>query len=97
MKSSIAPHRPYRITGRSALWAVGALLLLAPVVAMQFTREVHWTGYDFAAAAMLLVGGGMALELVARRAANRRRRAVLMGFTFVTLALIWLQGAAGIF
>ncbi len=32
---------------RAAVWCAAAFLLLLPLVAMQFTREVNWTLSDF--------------------------------------------------
>lgn len=79
------------------LWAAIAAVLIAPVVAMQFTREVAWGGEDFAMAAALLVGAGMTFELAARRIVNRRRLAsVGLGIAAVVM-LIWAEAAVGIF
>ena len=39
---------------RVALWGSVVAILIAPLVAMQFTGEVHWTPFDFAVAAALL-------------------------------------------
>ena len=41
---------------RVALWGSFLAILIAPLVAMQFTGEVHWTPFDFAVAAVLLGG-----------------------------------------
>lgn len=39
---------------RIVAWAIGGLMLLTPLVAMQFTSEVNWTGSDFIFAAVLI-------------------------------------------
>jgi hypothetical protein len=44
-----------------------ALILLAPLVAMQFTEEVDWGVADFVAAGILIGGTGLLLERAARR------------------------------
>ena len=44
---------------RPLLWGGAGLLLLAPLVAMQFTREVNWTVSDFLFAALLVVSLGV--------------------------------------
>ena len=68
------------ITRRLIVWAVVvALILLIPLVAMQFTSEVNWTLSDFVFAGVLLFGTGLTYELVARKAGgirvpSRRRR-----------------------
>jgi hypothetical protein len=50
---------------------VTALILLVPLVAMQFTEEVNWGVADFVAAGALLWGAGLLLrQLATRRAGN---------------------------
>lgn len=53
---------------RSALRVglVTAVVLLAPLVAMQFTEEVNWTPFDFVFVAVLFGGTGLLLELIVR-------------------------------
>ena len=81
---------------RIALWTSIAAVLLTPLIAMQFTREVDWTGSDFALAAILLGGAGLVYELAARRSPDARRKLVIGGGLLVVVVLIWLQGAVGI-
>ena len=47
---------------RVALWGSVVAILIAPLVAMQFTGEVHWTPFDFAVAAALLGATAPALR-----------------------------------
>ena len=51
---------------RIAAWSAAALLLLLPLVAMQFTDEVHWTTADFVVFGAMLACAGGAFELAAR-------------------------------
>lgn len=79
------------------LWLAAGLVLLAPLVAMRFTAEVNWTGFDFLVAAFLLGGGAAAFELAGRLLRRGRARA-LAGLGIAALvALIWIDGAVGIF
>jgi hypothetical protein len=57
----------YRPAIRIAL--ATALILLLPLVAMQFTDEVDWGVADFAAAGVLLGGAGLLLHRLATRKA----------------------------
>jgi hypothetical protein len=82
---------------RQAMWAVITLLLLIPLVAMQFTREIKWTGSDFAAAGALLVGTGLVYELVVSRLADRTLRTVATVALLAILLLAWAHGAVGVF
>ena len=43
--------------------SAAGLLLLLPLVAMQFTNEVNWTFSDFLVAGILLFGTGGLIEL----------------------------------
>jgi hypothetical protein len=45
-----------------------SVVLLAPLVAMQFTDEVVWTVWDFLVVGVLLAVIGVALELAVKRA-----------------------------
>lgn len=82
--------------GRRFYWWVAGALLLAPLVAMQVTDEVHWTGFDFAAAAMLLAGPIVAYEIVSRFVTNRTSRALIGGTLTIFALFVWAAGAVGI-
>ncbi len=73
-----------------------ALLLLVPLVAMQFTNEVAWGVGDFVAAAALLFGSGMAYALAARRARNTWHRVAVGALTLAVLAVVWAELAVGV-
>jgi hypothetical protein len=82
---------PWRIVG----WSIPALLLLLPLVAMRYTDEVNWTGFDFVVAAMLFGSVGLAFELIVRKSrslAYRSGAALAIVAAFLT---IWVNGAVG--
>ncbi|MBR0552284.1 hypothetical protein J7S20_07190 [Sphingomonadaceae bacterium LXI357] len=89
-------HVPRWPVWRIASWSAVAMILLLPLVAMQFTREVDWTPLDFVAAAVLLGGGVLALERVMRIVRRPRMRAIAALAILGTVALLWAQGAVGI-
>ena len=74
-----------------------ALLLMVPLVAMQFTREVAWGVGDFLAAALLIAGTGMAYVLSARRLTTRRARLIAGAALAAALLVVWAELAVGIF
>jgi uncharacterized membrane protein SirB2 len=74
-----------------------AAILLVPFFAMQFTNEVKWTAYDFFCAALFLMVGGMTLDLIVRKVKARKHRLLLVVVLFVTLFIIWVELAVGIF
>ena len=83
---------PWRIV----VWGGAALLLLAPLVAMQFTTEVAWTGSDFVTFGIMLavvVGG---VELAVRLSRHYAYRAA-SGLALVAgFLLVWMNLAVGI-
>lgn len=79
-----------------------ALILLIPLVAMQFTDAVNWDWFDFAVMGAALFGAGLAYELIARRVVRRLnlersvyRIAFAVGLVTAFL-LFWVNGAVGI-
>lgn len=75
---------------------VTAVLLLIPLVAMQFSGEVNWTSMDFAVAGFLLFGSGMASALIARSTTLVAGRAAACIAVAAALMLIWVNLAVGI-
>lgn len=73
------------------------ILLSIPLIAMQFTNEVNWSPFDFMVAGVLLLGTGMACEVVIRNVSRSQYRIAICGAILVTLVLIWIELAVGIF
>jgi len=74
-----------------------AVLLLIPLIAMQFTDEVNWTLSDFVVMGILLLGTGLMCELLLRKVKKIGYRVVLVGIVLTAFLLIWLELAVGIF
>lgn len=73
------------------------ILLLIPLIAMQFTNEVNWTASDFIVAAVLLLGTGLLCELVLRKVKKTGHRIAICAVLLAALLLIWVEMAVGIF
>lgn len=73
------------------------LLLLIPLVAMLFTREVNWGPMDFVIAGALLFGTGCAWLFVASRTRSVTYRLAGGAALLLVLSTIWAQLAVGIF
>ena len=73
------------------------ILLLIPLIAMQFTNEVNWTTIDFVVAEVLLLGTGLMCELVIRKVKKIGYRIAICVSLLVVLLLIWAELAVGIF
>jgi ABC-type Mn2+/Zn2+ transport system permease subunit len=74
-----------------------ALLLLIPLIAMQFTDEVKWTLSDFVVMGILLLGTGLMCEFVLRKVKKPKHRIAICAVILVALFLIWAELAVGIF
>jgi len=73
------------------------LLLMVPLIAMQFTTAVKWTGFDFAVAGVLLLGSGLVAELVMRNVGNKNFKAGLVAIILIALFLVWAELGVGVF
>ena len=73
------------------------ILLLIPLIAMQFTNEVKWDSRDFIIMGVLLLGTGLMCELVMRKVKKIQHRVLLIATILVALFLIWAELAVGIF
>jgi hypothetical protein len=81
---------------RIAVWGTAALILLLPLLAMQFTEEVAWDLADFAIfGAMLFVACGT-YELAARVTGNTAYRAAVGVALAAAFILVWMNLAVGI-
>lgn len=79
------------------MWALIAAILLLPAIAMQFTREVAWTASDFAFAAALLVGSGVLYEIARALPLRATSKAIVGPGLLAIVAVIWADGAVGVF
>ena len=73
------------------------MLLLIPIIAMNFTDEVNWTVSDFVVAGTLLLGIGLLCELAMRKIKNAALRIIVCVILVIILFLIWAEFAVGIF
>lgn len=74
-----------------------ALVLLIPLLAMQFSEEVNWSPTDFAVAGALLFSGGIAYELIVKRVEDKTQRVVVAAALLLALLLVWVELAVGVF
>jgi len=74
-----------------------AMILLIPLIAMQFTNEVNWTLSDFLAMGFLLITTGLLCEIVIRKVSRMNQRIVICLILLLVFFLIWAELAVGIF
>lgn len=72
------------------------LLLLVPLLAMQFTDEVSWKVGDFVVAWVLLSGAGLTFELIAGTVSKATYRAGIGVAVAAALFLVWANLAVGL-
>jgi hypothetical protein len=77
--------------------ALTAMLLLVPLMAMQFSAEAKWAPGEFVAAGVLLFGSGMAYVLATRHTRTTRQKGVVGVLVFAMLAVVWAELAVGLF
>lgn len=73
------------------------LLLLIPLIGMQFTSEINWSLSDFIAMGILLLGLGFTCEFVFRKITNKTYKLGLIALIAIVFLLIWVELAVGIF
>lgn len=78
------------------IWGVAAMLLLLPLVAMQFTQEVAWDLADFVIFGAMLAGACGTYELAVRVTVNKAYRAAVAVALVTAFILVWMNLAVGI-
>ena len=73
------------------------LLLLIPLIAMQFTPEVDWDARDFIIMGILLLVTGLSCELALRKLKKTKHRLLAIGIILLLFVLIWGELATGFF
>lgn len=72
-------------------------MLIIPLIAMQFTKEVDWDIYDFIVMGILLSGTGLLFELVLRTIEGTTKRLILCAAILFLFFITWAELAVGIF
>ena len=80
-----------------AIALVTIVILLIPLLAMQFSNEVNWTLSDFAVASVLIFGSGFLCNFVLLKVTAIKYRIAICFMFFVLLLLIWAELAVGLF
>lgn len=93
MKGS-EPMKKQRII-RSIL--VAELLLLVPLIGMQFSDEWGWNLFDFIIASILLAGIGISFELMTSGIKSNPKLTVAGVILTLLMLLTWAELAVGLF
>ncbi len=76
-------------------WSAAAVILVLPLIFMQFTNEVDWTFSDFVFAAIILGGIGLLFEFLIRRSDDDAYRTGVIVALATMFLLIWSNAAVG--
>jgi hypothetical protein len=79
------------------LLLIVVILLLIPLIAMQFTSEVNWKLFDFIFAGVLLFGTGLILIFGKRKIKNIKYRYLFYIVIMIVFLLIYSELAVGVF
>lgn len=74
-----------------------SILLLLPLIAMQFTNQVNWNLFDFLVWGVLLFATGGAIELGLRTVKTTKNRIALVLTILTVFLLVWVELAVGVF
>ena len=78
------------------LYMVG-LLLLIPLIAMQFTDEVNWSFFDFIIMGLMLTITSLLIRITLKKFKNSKNRIILIAIIIIIFFLIWAELGVGIF
>lgn len=86
------------ITKKHLVYAAIIIFILAiPLIAMQFSNEVHWQINDFVVAAFLLITTVLVVEFITRIVNHKKLKILLLALVVLGLILFWAELAVGIF
>ena len=74
-----------------------ALILLIPLIAMQFTDEVNWALADFLIAGVLLISTGLFLDLANRKISKSNHKIAISILIVIAFLMVWAELAVGVF
>lgn len=77
--------------------SIVVILLLIPLVAMQFDSGANWSLMDFVKMGLLLFGAGILCEIVLRKVKTIKYRVIICLAILIIFFLIWAELAVGIF
>ncbi|MFC4632877.1 hypothetical protein ACFO3O_03105 [Dokdonia ponticola] len=79
------------------IFLITGLILLIPLIAMQFTDEVQWSLMDFIVVGALLISAGLAINYIHKTLKNSTSRTLITIGVIILFLLIWAELAVGIF
>lgn len=72
------------------------ILLLLPLIAMQFTIEINWSLMDFILMGVILIATGFSIDIIIRKINPKYKIAIVIA-VLILFFLLWAELAVGIF
>ncbi len=79
------------------IYSIPLALLMLPLIGMQFSKEVNWSGFDFLVAGVLLFGTAIIVDTILKKVKSKSQRILFVLFALLVLFLIWAELAVGVF
>jgi hypothetical protein len=73
------------------------LLLIIPLIGMNFTNDIDWDLSDFIVAGLILLVFSLTANFIVLRISNRNRRVFFITILLILFILVWAELAVGIF
>ena len=73
------------------------IILLIPMIAMQFTDEVNWSFLDFIIMGIMLSITGLALGIIIKKIKDYKYRNIFITIIVMIFLLIWAELGVGLF
>lgn len=73
------------------------LLLIIPLIGMNFTNDIDWDLSDFIVAGLILLIFSLTANFIVLRISNRNRRVFFITILLILFMLVWAELAVGIF
>ena len=80
-----------------AIYATALTFLAIPLIGMQFTNEINWSGFDFLIAGVLLIITAFGINTILNNVKLDSKRFLYIAIVLIVLILIWAELAVGIF
>ncbi len=80
-----------------AIYAIASAILAIPLIGMQFTNEINWSGFDFLIAGVLLIITAFGINTILNNVKLDSKRFLYIAIVLTVLILIWAELAVGIF
>ncbi|WP_299217610.1 hypothetical protein [uncultured Dokdonia sp.] len=79
------------------IFFITGIILLIPLIAMQFTNQVTWNVMDFIIAGVLLLSTGLLINYIQKKLIRNTYRTLIIIGVIILLLFVWVELAVGIF